>query len=132
MLRKYIVSLGLLISAVTMPVLAAPKEVYLTMSTSGIDFYFEPNQSQVFTNLFPWTLKATCQVDCDDSVINSMQAKILKKSGILNNNFLIENQSMCLNIHDGDKFSLIAPSGSKVEIKNTGDSTIKANCFVAG
>jgi hypothetical protein len=132
MLRKFIVSLGLLISAIAMPVLAAPKEVYLSMSTSGIDFYFEPNQSQVFTNAFPWTLKATCQVVCDDSVMNSMQAKILKKSGILNDQTLNIGESMCLDIHNGDVFSLIAPSGSKVEIKNVGGSTIKANCFVAG
>jgi|LakMenEpi03Aug12_release.lakeMendotaPanAssembly.Ray.scaffolds.fasta_scaffold1640602_1 hypothetical protein len=132
MLRKCIVSLGLLMSAVAMPALAAPKEIFLTMSTSGIDFYFEPNQSTVFTNAFPWQLKATCQVVCDDSVLNSMQAKILKKFGILNDQRLEVNQSMCLDIHDGDKFSLVAPQGSKVEIKNTGASIIKANCFVGG
>jgi hypothetical protein len=132
MLRKFIVSLGLLTSAIAMPALAAPKEVYLSMSTSGIDFYFQPDKSQVFTNVFAWTLKASCQVVCDDSVSNRMQATILKKSGSLNKQTLNLGESMCLDIHNGDVFELVAPPGSKVEIKNIGESSIKANCSVGG
>lgn len=131
MLKKFIVSLGLVLATTASPVFAA-KVIYLTASPSSIDFSFDPDHAQVFTNAFPWVLKATCQITCDDSVFNQMQAKILKKSGTLNKMPLNMGDSMTLDIHNGDTFEMVANSGAKVEIKNTGEGHIKASCYVAG
>ena len=128
MFKKFIMSLALF-AGISTPIFAS-QEIYLTMSSNNIDFSFEPNQSKVFTNAFPWTLKATCQISCDDSVKNSLEARVIKKGGIMNDTVLNIGDSMSLDIHDGDSFSLSSYAGAKVEIKNTGDSAIKAICYV--
>jgi len=128
MFKKFIMSL-VLFAGISTPLFAS-QSIYLTMSSNNIDFSFEPNHSKVFTNAFPWTLKATCQISCDDSVRNSMEAKIIRKGGIMNDTVLNVGDSMRLDIHNGDIFTMISYTGSKVEIKNTGEKVIIASCYV--
>ncbi len=131
MLKKCIVTLGLILATTAAPVFAA-EEIFLTASPNSIDFSFAPNQAQVFTNAFPWVVKATCQITCDDNVYNQMQAKILKKNGTLNKMPLSIGDTMTLDIHNGDTFEISASSAAKVELKNTGVGHITASCFIAG
>lgn len=128
MFKKLIMSLALF-AGISTPLFAS-QEIYLTMSANNIDFSFEPNQSKVFTNAFPWILKANCQVSCDDSLRNSLDAKIIKKGGIMNGTVLNIGDSMSLDIHDGDTFSMSSYAGAKVEIKNTGEGAITATCYI--
>jgi hypothetical protein len=130
MLKNIVLSVGVLIGTFSSPIFAA-NEIYLTQSTSGVEFNFKKDESRVFTNAFPWLLKANCEISCDDSVHNSMQITILKKNGSLNNIPLVIGDSMCLDVHNNDTFNLIASSGAKVELKNNGEGPIKATCYIS-
>jgi hypothetical protein len=129
MFKKIMLSTSLLFAALTSS--AQPvQEVYLTTSSSGIDFNFDVNQAIVFTNTFPWILKANCQITCNETVRNRMQATVLKKNGTLNNMPMEKGDQLCLDIYNQDMFSMTATTGAKVEIKNIGEGPIKVTCTI--
>lgn len=128
MLKNIVLSVGLLIGSISTPVFA--KEFYLTQSNAGVEFSFKKDESHVFTNAFPWLLKANCEITSDDNVKNSMQVTMLKKFGTLNDMPLTLGDSMSMDLHNKDKFSITAATGAKVELKNTGEGVIKATCYI--
>lgn len=128
MIRKMLISLSLILSIISQPSFAT-REIMLSMG-SDIEFNFQANEAQVFTNAFPWLLNVSCTITCDDVVKNAMQVNVLKKNGSLNNMPLKAGDFMCLDVYNRDTFKISAVSGAKVQIKNIGQGPIKASCAI--
>jgi len=128
MLKKLIASLVLGLSIAVTPVMAKPlPELYIGQS-NGVDFILNPQESQILTNVFMWPLKANCVMSCENNQINTLFFTILKKTGYLNGMLLSTGASMSQDIKTNDVLDIIANSGSKVEMKNLGSTTMKASC----
>lgn len=130
MFNKLMLCTGLFLATLSSSVFAV-QEVYLSAtSASGIDFNFAVNEAIVFTNTFPWVVKGSCQITCNDQLKNRMQATVLKKNGTLNDTPMEKGQQLCLDIHHQDFFTMTATPGAKVEIKNIGEGAIMVTCNI--
>lgn len=130
MLKKQIASLVLGFSVFVTPVVAKPiPELYIGQS-SGVDFVLASKESQILTNIFMWPLKANCVMSCENDQTNTIFFKVLKKTGNLNGIPLTSGDSMSIDISPHDELNIIASSGSKIEMKNIGTTTIKATCNI--
>ena len=97
----------------------------------AIEYELPANDPQVFSNIFFWTLKATCTI-LSDTNENPISVKMLRKTGSVNDTQLTTGDSMGLVVQPGDKLNITAVSGAKVELVNRGSRTIKANCSTTG
>jgi hypothetical protein len=79
MFKKVLLSLSLAVSVIAAPVYALP-EIYLGQA-NGVEFFLPPNESQIFTNVFMWTINANCEIKCDKNEVNTINFKVLKKTG---------------------------------------------------
>ena len=130
MLKKRIAALVLGLCGFVTPVVAKPiPELYIGQS-SGVDFVLPSKESQILTNVFMWPLKANCVMSCENNQTNTIFFKVLKKTVNLNCIPLTSGDSMSLVISPNDQLKIIANSGSKIEMKNIGDTTIKATCNI--
>jgi hypothetical protein len=93
----------------------------------GIEYELPVNDPQVFSNIFFWTLKATCII-VSDTAANPISVKMLRKTGSVNDTPLTTGDSLGLIVQPGDKINITAVSGAKVELVNHGNKTIKASC----
>lgn len=93
----------------------------------AIEYELPPNDPQVFSNIFFWTVSATCTVisEVEDNLIS---INMLRKAGAVNGIELITGDSMNLFLHPGDQLKIRAESGSKVELTNLGTVPIKTSC----
>ncbi len=100
--------------------------------TQGIAVEYEllPNDPQVFSNIFFWTVKAVCTV-ISDVPENSITVTMLRKSGSVNGIPLIAPDTIGLTAQPSDKLNITADSGAKVELLNLGTHAIKASCATA-
>ncbi|NDH09726.1 MAG: hypothetical protein EBY16_08985 [Gammaproteobacteria bacterium] len=130
MLKKLIASLVLGLGVCLTSVMAKPMPEFYIGQSNGVDFVLNPNESQILTNVFMWPLKANCLMSCENDQINTIFFKILKKTGSLNGTPLSLGDSMAIDIKSNDELMIIANSGSKVEMKNIGSTTIKASCNI--
>lgn len=125
MLRK--IGLTLLVAAglFSANTFAATERTFSLAST--YEFTLPPNVPQIFSNIFFWSVEATCTISGgkDNSLLSFT---VLRKSGSLNNIPLSQGDAMVLAVHQGDKIHLTAISGGRIELTNHGESTIKANC----
>ena len=126
MFKKVLLSISLAVSVIATPVYALP-EIYLGQA-NGVEFILPPNESQIFTNVFMWTINANCEIQCDKNEVNTIKFKVLKKTGSLNGIPLKTGDSMSVDLHSKDEMLISAFPGSKVELKNIGRSTVHAYC----
>ncbi len=96
----------------------------------AVEYELPPNDPQVFSNIFFWTLKAVCTV-ISDVPDNSISIKMLRKTGSVNGIQLTVGDAEGLMMHPGDKLNITAESGAKVELLNLGNISIKASCSAA-
>ncbi len=92
-----------------------------------IEYELPVNDPQIFSNIFFWTLKATCTIISDTNE-NPISVKMLRKTGSINDTPLTTGDSMGLVVQPGDKLNITAVSGAKVELVNHGLKSIKASC----
>jgi hypothetical protein len=128
MLKKRMISLGFILGLLINASFAA-KNINLTLG-SGIDFHFKANQSQVFTNTFPWVLNVECTLYCDDALHNALEFIVLKKNGSLNDMPVYVGDTMSMDIHPFDKFKISAVSGARVQLINKGEGEVTAICNI--
>ena len=93
----------------------------------SIEYDFPVNEPQVFSNIFFWTIKASC-VLTSETPENFLSVKMLHKSGSVNNMRMISGDTMTITIPTGERIDISADSGAKVELVNIGNKNIKANC----
>lgn len=87
-----------------------------------------PNEPQIFTNTFFWSLEAKCTIESENGN-NPFAFTILRKSGSLNGIPLALGDAMDVTVHPGDIIYITAASGARVELINRGEKTFKANCY---
>lgn len=92
-----------------------------------VEYELPPNDPQVFSNVFFWTVKATCTV-ISEYADNTIFTTMLKRSGSVNGIPLTAPETMFLTVQPGEKLHISAESGAKVELVNVGLYTIKASC----
>jgi len=107
----------------------ATKQHVFTQGLS-VDYEFLVNEPQVFSNVFFWTIKATCTI-VDGAPESLISAKMLKKTGIVNDTTLATNETFTTTLRLGDKLNIVAIAGSQVELINLGTQTLKVSCTTA-
>ena len=95
---------------------------------STYEFTLPSNEPQVFTNIFFYSIDATCTI-ISDAQDNPFNFTILRKSGSLNGIPLSTGSTMDLIVHPGDKLHITAVSGGRMELTNHGENTMKASCI---
>lgn len=125
MFKKIIFISALIYNAAFAAVL--PVEHSLPALGNSIDYTLLPQEPQVFTNVFYWVIKANCTIysDIED---NNILIKFLKKTGSVNNQHLNAGDELNITLHNEEVISIVSNPGSKVELVNQGNTTIKATC----
>lgn len=97
----------------------------------AVEYQFPPNSPQVFSNIFFWTIKASCTVT-SNTPNHYMAAKMLSKTGSVNGQPLNAGDETGLMSQPGDVLQITADPGAKVELTNRGTDTITASCTTVG
>lgn len=108
--------------------LAASHEIFVPGLT--LEYELPVNVPQVFSNVFLWTVKGTCTI-ISDTENNPIQVKANRGTGAINNAEIKEGDILLFNVKNGETLSIMANSGSQVELTNQGEKTIKARCSPA-
>lgn len=96
----------------------------------AIEYELPANDPQIFSNIFFWTIKANCTI-ISESAENLISVKMLRKTGSVNSQQLTSGDTLEITVQAGDKLSISADSGAKVELVNLGHKTIVASCSTA-
>lgn len=104
---------------------------HLFMQGRPIEYALTPNDPQVFSNIFFWKIQAVCTIlgESDGAPGTHISARMLRKSGTINDTRLATGDSIGLVVQPGDKLFITADSGAKVEMVNLGEETIIASCI---
>lgn len=93
----------------------------------SVDYDLPSNDPQIFSNVFFWTVKASCTI-ITDMPESTILIKALSKTGSVNDIHLSAGQTVSIAVRNGDKFTISATSGAKVELTNQGEKNIVARC----
>ncbi len=100
---------------------------YTLQAGPAYDYELPSKDPVVFSNIFMWSIKASCSIMSEDDD-NFISFKLLRKSGTINETPLASGDEMSLVVHPSDTFYITAISGAKVELINHGDKSIVARC----
>ena len=92
-----------------------------------IDYELPVNEPQVFSNVFMWTVKASCTINSTEAN-NIISFRVLRKTGSVNNMNLSSGETVTLILHPKEVVYITALPGAKVELLNQGRTTILASC----
>ena len=126
MLRKIGLIALCLSNIVTTPVFSMTEHLFV--QGRPIEYAFIPNEPQIFSNIFFWKIQAECTI-LGETPGTPISAKMLRKSGTINETLLATGDSIGLVVQPGDKLFITADSGAKVEMVNLGEETIIASCI---
>jgi hypothetical protein len=129
MFQKFFTILSLSMSLLSFNSFAQSKEMYLEES-SGTPMNIAPNEVKIIGNAFTCTMHISCDTFCENDVTNTIHFTILNKGGSLNGQNVNKGDSLDIDIHTGDKLSVIAKPASRVELKNIGSTKISSICSV--
>ena len=98
-------------------------------ATQGLsaEYTLPSNIPQIFSNVFFWTIFATCTI-ISEHADNVISFKVLRKSGSVDNIPLSTGDIRNFQVHAGESLKISAISGGKVELTNLEDIAIKASC----
>ncbi len=94
---------------------------------SGIQYNLTPNNPQLISNQYLWTVNAICviQSETDD---NFLAFKVTKKQGTLNDELLVAGDARTIRLKYKEKVNISAKSGAEVELLNVGKDLIVTEC----
>lgn len=95
----------------------------------SLDYDIPPNKPLEFTNVWFWTITATCSASTEDSSDNVL-IEALSKTGRINGKVISQGETLVLPVHSGDKLEISADSGAKVRLTNQGEHTLHISCSV--
>ena len=93
----------------------------------SVEYELPVNDPQIFSNIFFWTVKASCTI-ISGTPENPFNVTMLRKTGSVNEIMLTSGDSMDIVVQLGDKLNITAVSGAKVELVNHGNTSVKASC----
>ena len=102
---------------------------YNLMPGIHLSYEIPPNKPLEFTNVWFWTITATCKATTEDD-IDKVLVEALSKTGKIDGKVIAEGESVLLDIHSGDNIELAADSGAKVRLTNQGEHALRINCSV--
>lgn len=108
----------------------ATTEHFINNATMSYEFVLPPNDPQIFTNTWFWTLEAKCTIISKQENM-PFSFTMLRKNGTLNGVALVKGDAMDMIVNHGDVLHITAASGGRVELVNRGEETIKASCTSA-
>ena len=91
------------------------------------EYVLHPNNPEIFTNIFLWTVKASCKISITEES-NPLQISVLNKTGTVNSVPLISGDTMLVTVHNNEKVYITADSGAKVKLENKGIADIRIAC----
>lgn len=93
-----------------------------------LEYELPSKDPQIFSNIFFWTIQASCTIISDEN-LNHLSVNLLgKKTAMINSRTMSEGDSIRLTVQNGEVIQITASPGAKVELVNLGEKTIKANC----
>lgn len=101
-----------------------PQEIQIG---SGIQYKLMPNDPQLISNQYLWTVSAICVIK-SKSDDNFLSIKVTKKQGTLNNEVLVAGDSRVVRLKYNDEINITAKSGAEVELLNIGNDPIITEC----
>jgi hypothetical protein len=129
MFQKFFAVVGISLSLCSFNSFAQAKEIYLEES-AGTPINLAVNETKIIGNAFTCTMHITCDTSCENNVTNIIHFTILNKGGSLNGQPVNKGDSMDVDIHTGDKLSIVAKPASRVELKNIGTTKISSMCLI--
>ncbi|MDF1678555.1 MAG: hypothetical protein P1U32_07685 [Legionellaceae bacterium] len=128
-MRKHLKCILFCISTLlAIPALAV--EETLLQAGASVDLQLKPNEPQVFSNVFRWTIDADCTVIKSDET-TVILFKILRKQGTMNDITLKRGESLRLQVAQDETFHIIAIPGATIELTNEGEDTAIARCVAS-
>ena len=121
----FLLSLGCLFST---SIFSATQHIFQMGPT--IEYELPVSDPQVFSNIFMWTVKASCIIKSNEPN-NTISFRILRKTGTINDINLTLGDTMTLIFHPQDTVYITALPGAKVELINQGSAAIIASCIAA-
>lgn len=101
-----------------------PNEIQLG---SGVQYKLEPNDPQLISNQYLWTVSAVCTIKSKEKD-SFLAITVTRKEGTLNGKRMSKGDSRTLRIEYGDEISITAVSGAEVELLNAGNKEIITEC----
>ncbi|MDP3559614.1 MAG: hypothetical protein Q8R79_04590 [Legionellaceae bacterium] len=95
--------------------------------SASMNYELAPNSPQVFPNFMPWTVKGVCEVSTIDEA-DEIEVRALVGKGSLNDQVIVANDVVMITVKSGDKFTVTADKGAKVQLTNLGLNTVHAVC----
>lgn len=101
-----------------------PQEIVIG---SGVHYKLLPNDPQIISNQYLWTVNATCIIK-SKTEDNFLSFKVTKKQGTLNDEVLVAGDSRVIRLKYNDEMKMTAKSGAEVELLNIGKDPIVTEC----
>lgn len=125
MVRK--IGMAALLSLVLINTEAMASNEHTFSLSNAYEFTLPSKVPQIFSNIFFWTIEASCTIETKDAS-DFLSLTVLRKAGSLNGVRLTQGDSMSVTVHPGDVMHLTAESGGRIEMTNQGKSTVTALC----
>ena len=100
-----------------------------TSTAQAMNLELNPHSSKRFENPTLFALNATCTITSstkNDKII----FRVIEKTGCVNGKNLKKGQATTVIVNDHDAISVHAEPGTTVNLQNTSDDAIQANCSV--
>ena len=121
------ISISLLCASCLLATNAFSTTEHLLTLGRAVEYELPVNDPQIFSNIFFWKIQATCTI-LSEVPGSPISAKMLRKTGSINDITLATGDSIALMVQTGDKLYISAESGAKVEMINLGEKKIIASC----
>lgn len=125
MLRK--IGLTLLCAAATLSANSYAMINHSLQAGVTVEYEFEPNEPQIFTNYMFWPIEAVCIITSEDES-GDLFVEAITKKGKINDITLTAGESLHVAVHNGDQLKLFAESGSRVKITSFSQHKLKTTC----
>ena len=87
-----------------------------------------PNETKLLANNTPWTLNATCTIQCIHKNNSKIKINVIKNSGIVNGKNLSTGQGTLIQVKNNSSVSVSAESGTQINLINLGADELQAVC----
>ncbi len=128
-MRKHFKSILFCVSTL-LAIPAFAVEETLLQAGASVDLQLKPNEPQVFSNVFRWTIDADCTI-VESNETTVILFKILRKQGTMNDITLKRGESLRMKIEQNETFHIIAIPGATIELTNEGETTAIARCVAS-
>ncbi|MFZ4077309.1 MAG: hypothetical protein ACOYKA_04910 [Legionellaceae bacterium] len=100
-----------------------------TSTAEAVSLKLAPHASKRFENTYLFALDATCTIQSTHKN-NKIIFRMVEKTGCVNGKNLKKGQATSVTVNNKDAIAVHAEPGTTVNLQNTSDDIIQANCSV--